>query len=84
MVRSDRLEGYVRRHPGAGLAICVILVLICVVILISDPHSRSPRTGVPMMPVCIVGIPLFSLAGIAYVRMMRAIPSSRRIRNRHR
>ncbi|MDT5111897.1 MAG: hypothetical protein QOE20_3787 [Mycobacterium sp.] len=84
MVRSERFEGYLGRHPGAGLAICVIFVLICVVILIAAPHSRSPRSGVPMMPVCIVGIPLFSLAGIAYVRMMRATRGSGRVRNQDR
>jgi hypothetical protein len=84
MVRSERLEAYLRKHPGAGLATCVTLALICLVILIADPHSRSPRTGVPMMPICIVGIPVFSMAGIAYVRKLRATRDSDPARKQNR
>jgi TRAP-type C4-dicarboxylate transport system permease small subunit len=48
MYRWPWLERTLRRHPAVGLVPALALLTLSVVILVTAPTDRSPRTGLPM------------------------------------
>ncbi len=70
MYRWPWLEARIRRQPWIGLVILVCLILICVWILVSASHDRSPRSGLPLWLIALVGIVLFGFVSVKYIRVI--------------
>ena len=64
------LEGRLRRRPWIGLGILVGLLSVCVWILVSAPSGRSPRSGLPIGLIAVVGIVLFGFVALKYVHVL--------------
>jgi O-antigen ligase len=71
MYRWPWLEGKIRRRPSIGLGILLGLLLLCVWILVSAPDDRSPRSGLPMWLIAVVGIVLFGLVSVKYIQVIK-------------
>ena len=70
MYRWPWLEAKIRRQPLIGLVMLVCLIMLCVWILVSASHDRSPRSGLPMGLIAVVGIVLFGSVSVKYVRVI--------------
>jgi len=70
MYRWPWLERTLRSHPWAGVTILVVLLALCAWIVVSAPHDRSPRSGLPMWLFAVMGIALFGYALFRYVRLI--------------
>jgi hypothetical protein len=70
-VYSEWLTRFFRRHPWAGFATILSMLILCVLVLVTSGDEQGRISRLPLWLIAGLGIVLFAWVGLRYIDVLR-------------